>query len=290
MNKTAKIISVILSISIVLGVTVALVFSAFAVDAPSFSIVTKSNDGKNLVVSINLEGGKFNALDFSFDAKGLTCTAIKNGAALKNAVMEDETDLISSNNPAAPEGKSNFSGSATKAYDIKGEFLTATFTVDSEDYSLGLKFDSCAITDDSGASVSVTPSFTSDVKATAAPTEAPTEEPTEAPTEEPTEAPTEEPTEAPTEEPTEAPTEEPTEAPTEEPTEAPAEDPTEAPAEDPTEAPAEEPTEAPAEDTTAVDGDVVNPNTGDSATATAAIASLLALSAAAVVALRKKED
>ena len=38
------------------------------------------------------------------------------------------------------------------------------------------------------------------------------------------------------------------------------------------------------------DGDSVNPNTGDAFTTTAACASLLAISAAAVVALRKKED
>ena len=38
------------------------------------------------------------------------------------------------------------------------------------------------------------------------------------------------------------------------------------------------------------DGEVVNPDTGDSVTASAAIISLLAVSGAAIVALRKKED
>ena len=51
-------------------------------------------------------------------------------------------------------------------------------------------------------------------------------------------------------------------------------------------------TTAPAADTTtaASSSDVVNPETGDRLTATAAVVSLLAISGAAVVALRKKED
>ncbi|MBQ7549083.1 MAG: LPXTG cell wall anchor domain-containing protein [Clostridia bacterium] len=97
-------------------------------------------------------------------------------------------------------------------------------------------------------------------------------------------------------------------------TEAPADDETttEAPADDETtteETPAEDPTAAPADSTDGTDSadaepaadvaepasataesDISNPATGDSLTATAAVISLLAVSGAAVVALRKKED
>ena len=38
MNKIAKILSVVLSVSLVIGVTVAMLVSAFAVTAPKFSI------------------------------------------------------------------------------------------------------------------------------------------------------------------------------------------------------------------------------------------------------------
>ena len=49
MKKTAKILSIVLSISMVIGVTLALVFSAFAADAPTFELKEVSKKGDELV-------------------------------------------------------------------------------------------------------------------------------------------------------------------------------------------------------------------------------------------------
>ena len=272
MNKIAKILSVVLSVSLVIGVTVAMLVSAFAANAPKFSVDLVKESATEVSVSLSLVDEGFQNFDAQITAaEGLTLTAIEKSEAFGNFIVNSSGALASQN---LKTGK--ISLATVDAYKVKGAIFTFTFTKSADkDVSkddISVTFFTCSNSNGEEITATVVNNLPEPA------TEAPTEKPTEAPTEKPTEAPTEKPTEAPTEKPTEAPTEKPTEAPTEKPTEA------------PTEAPA---TTVPAAETTTAassTGDTVNPETGDRLTATAAVVSLLAISGAAVVALRKKED
>ena len=164
MKLFRQILSVVLAAVMLLCIVP---FSASAATAPSFKIAEKSNDGTTLVVSVNLTSGSFNALDLSFDVSGLTCKSIAKGSALKNAIGNDETDMIMSTNANAPAGKSNVSCSSSTAYNFTGEFITATFTINnSSNYYFKLNFESCAVMDNKGNSVQVNPSVTGTIKHT----------------------------------------------------------------------------------------------------------------------------
>ena len=58
MNKIAKILSVVLSVSI--GVTVAMLVSAFAVTAPKFSISVAEESKDSVKLALCLESGSIN--------------------------------------------------------------------------------------------------------------------------------------------------------------------------------------------------------------------------------------
>ncbi len=319
MNKIAKILSVVLSATLALSVAVVMLVSALAADAPTLSLVVKDETDSTVTLAVKLDKGGFNALDLTVKPVGENigkCTSAKENMDFLMFLMIDAKAVdggTGTSTAYAETGK--FSTATTVAYAKEGTtIIEYTFDkntadkVTKDDFSFTIT--NCVIdeTQVSAKAENKLPAAEKPVDPTTEkPTDATTEKPTELP-EEPTKAP-EEPTKAP-EEPTKAPEEptvapeEPTKAP-EEPTAAP-EEPTAAP-EEPTAAPEaptaapevptaapEEPTQAPAEETTseviATDGDVVNPSTGDSFTAAAAIVSLFAVSAAAVVALRKKED
>ena len=256
MNKIAKILSVVLSVSLVIGVTVAMLVSAFAANAPKFSVDLVKESATEVSVSLSLVDEGFQNFDAQITAaEGLTLTAIEKSEAFGNFIVNSSGALASQN---LTTGK--ISLATVDAYKVKGAIFTFTFTksadkdVTKDDISV--TFFTCSNSNGEEITATVVNNLPEPA------TEAPTEKPTEAPTEKPTEAPTEKPTEAPTEKPTEA----------------------------PTEAPA---TTVPAAETTTAassTGDTVNPETGDRLTATAAVVSLLAISGAAVVALRKKED
>ena len=57
MNKIAKILSVVLSVSLVIGVTVAMLVSAFAVTAPKFSISVAEENKDSVKLALCLESG-----------------------------------------------------------------------------------------------------------------------------------------------------------------------------------------------------------------------------------------
>ena len=299
MNKMAKIISVVLSVALVIGVTVAMLVSAFAASTPKFSLNLVEETKSTVTISINLESGSFNNVDFQVNAKdwnsgnkttGLTLTEINFGQAYK-----DFQQTTGSSDPIMPMtniSNGKVSVISIRAYDEVGAMFLFTFSKASDkDVSPSDFFV------DGVEAVNKIPAPVVPTKPTTEPTK-PTTEPTK-PTTEPTK-PTTEPTK-PTTEPTK-PTTEPTK-PTTEPTE-PSTDPTEPTskvddvttttkvADDTTKAD-DVVTTAPADDTTTAAGStdtVANPETGDRLTATAAVVSLLAISGAAVVALRKKED
>ena len=250
MNKIAKILSVVLSVSLVVGVTVAMLVSAFAANAPTFSLGKVSENDKEVVISVSLDEGSASNFDFQLTAKeGYTLTSIDRSQAFKNFIA-DSTAAFTANPKNGKVG-----GSFVPACNVNGVLLTFTFTKTSakeaapSDFSI--VFETCG--NDKGEKV--TPKIVNNIPEPA------TEKPTEAPTEKPTEKPTEAPTSA---------------------------------ADGSTTKADDDATTVAPDTTTAADstnnGDVVNPETGDRLTATAAVVSLLAISGAAVVALRKKED
>ena len=286
MNKIAKILSVVLSASIALTVAVVTLVSALAADAPVFSLKKVSEDDTSYTVSIDLESGEFNNATFKISTsdKLTGCTKVAKSSMLMDIMGDSETVMTMTNKDT---GKAVII--STDKLSQKGSYFVFTFAKAS-----GAKVgtsDFTVVEEDINAKVEnkvpavVVPETTT--KAPETTTKTP-ETTTEKVAETTTEAEVETTTEAEVETTTEAEIETTTEAEVETTTEAEIETTTEAEVETTTEAEVETTTEAEVETTT--EAVVVNPNTGDSATASAAIVALLAISGAAVVALRKKED
>ena len=260
MNKFAKILSAVIAVVMALS----MITLAFAANDAAVSLNLVEDKAGEVVLSVKLDKGEaIGALEVMVTAKGANigaCTAIK--------MNKDPFDTTASNTAngmiavATAEGVGAGTDVATYTF-----AKIADEAVSVEDFDIAVK--NCASAGEGLDKLECAAVNKLPEKVTEPSTEA-TEPSTEA-TEPSTEA-TEPSTEA-TEPSTEA-----TEPSTEDKTDAPATD-------DKTDAPAaDDKTEAPST------GDVVNPDTGDSATATAAIVSLLAVSGAALVALRKKED
>lgn len=248
MNKIAKILSVVLSVSLVIGVTVAMLVSAFAVTAPKFSISVAEESKDSVKLALCLESGSITSCGVNVKAAdwdnpnkttGLTIKSVERGPAFRDFATAHENDEVPP--LVAISTKSGFGRAAfasVAAYSEKGVMLYFTFAkgnsakakIDSSD--IIVEFDGTV----DGNNNPVTPTLDNKISAP---------ETTKA-----------------------------------------AEDITSSTKSD------DVVTTAPAADTTtaASSSDVVNPETGDRLTASAAVVALLAISGAAVVALRKKED
>lgn len=146
-----RILAVILSISMILGLTAVFTVSAFAMEAPVFEIKKISSDGNRLVASINLTTGAFNAIDISFKTFGLKCVSIRDGSDLQSDAMTGcDTD------PAI--GVPNISIVSIDGYKRRGEMYVVTFNILSDEYSFDLDITSCTITKDDGSNTDVTDS------------------------------------------------------------------------------------------------------------------------------------
>lgn len=242
MNKIAKILSVVLSVSLVIGVTVAMLVSAFAVTAPKFSISVAEESKDSVKLALCLESGSINscgvyvkAADWNNPNKttGLTIKSVERGQAFRDFATAHENDkvppLIAIN---TDRGFGEASFASVAAYSEKGVMLYFTFAKGNsakakiEPSDIIVEFDGTV----DGNNNPVTPTLDNKIPA--------------------------------------------------------ADDVTSSTKSD------DVVTTAPAADTTtaASSSDVVNPETGDRLTASAAVVALLAISGAAVVALRKKED
>ena len=249
MNKIAKILSVVLSVSLVIGVTVAMLVSAFAVTAPKFSISVAEESKDSVKLALCLESGSITSCGVNVKAAdwnnpnkttGLTIKSVERGPAFRDFATAHENDEVPP--LVAISTKSGFGRAAfasVAAYSEKGVMLYFTFA---KGNSAKAKIDSSDIIVEFDGSVDgnnnpVTPTLDNKILAPATTTKA-------------------------------------------------AEDITSSTKSD------DVVTTAPAADTTtaASSSDVVNPETGDRLTASAAVVALLAISGAAVVALRKKED
>ncbi len=250
MKKTTKILSVVLAISMVLSVAVALAFSAFAAQGPAIEVKQVSKTGNEIVVNIDLKSGTFNSLDLAFDMKGVKCTKIEAGAASSSSGAM----LIS--NPEATGDASHISMVAMSGMKA-GTIAVVTLSVTADDYSFAVKSTSCCITDESFNNVEVEPTISGAVKAPVV--DKPEADKPEADKPE---------------------------------ADKPEADKPEAdkPETDKPEADKPEADKPEADEKPVVDEPVVNPSTGDSAVSAVVAVAVLGISAAAVVALRKKED
>lgn len=283
MNKIAKILSVVLSVSLVIGVTVAMLVSAFAVTAPKFSISVAEESKDSVKLALCLESGSITSCGVNVKAAdwnnpnkttGLTIKSVERGPAFRDFATAHENDEVPP--LVAISTKSGFGRAAfasVAAYSEKGVMLYFTFA---KGNSAKAKIDSSDIIVEFDGSVDgnnnpVTPTLDNKIPAPATTTTTTTTKKADVTT-----------TTKAAEDVTTT-----TKA---------AEDVTTTTkaADDVTSSTKSDDvvTTAPAADTTtaASSSDVVNPETGDRLTASAAVVALLAISGAAVVALRKKED
>lgn len=283
MNKIAKILSVVLSVSLVIGVTVAMLVSAFAVTAPKFSISVAEESKDSVKLALCLESGSITSCGVNVKAAdwdnpnkttGLTIKSVERGPAFRDFATAHENDEVPP--LVAISTKSGFGRAAfasVAAYSEKGVMLYFTFAkgnsakakIDSSD--IIVEFDGTV----DGNNNPVTPTLDNKIPAPATTTTTTTTKKADVTTTTKKADVTTTTTKA-------------------------AEDVTTTTkaAEDITSSTKSDDvvTTAPAADTTtaASSSDVVNPETGDRLTASAAVVALLAISGAAVVALRKKED
>ena len=312
MNKIAKILSVVLSVSLVIGVTVAMLVSAFAVTAPKFSISVAEESKDSVKLALCLESGSINscgvyvkAADWNNPNKttGLTIKSVERGQAFRDFATAHENDkvppLIAIN---TDRGFGEVSFASVAAYSEKGVMLYFTFAKGNsakakiEPSDIIVEFDGTV----DGNNNPVTPTLDNKIPAPATTTTTTTTKKADVTTTTKkadvtttTKAAEDVTTTTKAAEYVTTTTKAAEDVTT---TTKAAEDVTTTTkaADDVTSSTKSDDvvTTAPAADTTtaASSSDVVNPETGDRLTASAAVVALLAISGAAVVALRKKED
>ena len=311
MNKIAKILSVVLSVSLVIGVTVAMLVSAFAVTAPKFSISVAEESKDSVKLALCLESGSINscgvyvkAADWNKPNKttGLTIKSVERGQAFRDFATAHENDkvppLIAIN---TDRGFGEASFASVAAYSEKGVMLYFTFAKGNsakakiEPSDIIVEFDGTV----DGNNNPVTPTLDNKIPAPATTTTTTTTKKADVTT-------TTKKADVTTTTTKKADVTTTTKKADVTTTTKAAEDVTTTTkaaedvttttkvADDVTSSTKSDDvvTTAPAADTTtaASSSDVVNPETGDRLTASAAVVALLAISGAAVVALRKKED
>lgn len=320
MNKIAKILSVVLSVSLVIGVTVAMLVSAFAVTAPKFSISVAEESKDSVKLALCLESGSINscgvyvkAADWNNPNKttGLTIKSVERGQAFRDFATAHENDkvppLIAIN---TDRGFGEASFASVAAYSEKGVMLYFTFAKGNsakakiEPSDIIVEFDGTV----DGNNNPVTPTLDNKIPAPATTTTTTTTKKADVTTTtkkadvtttttkkaDVTTTTTKKADVTTTTKKADVTTTKAAEDVTT--TTKAAEDVTTTTkvADDVTSSTKSDDvvTTAPAADTTtaASSSDVVNPETGDRLTASAAVVALLAISGAAVVALRKKED
>ena len=310
MNKIAKILSVVLSVSLVIGVTVAMLVSAFAVTAPKFSISVAEESKDSVKLALCLESGSITSCGVNVKAAdwnnpnkttGLTIKSVERGPAFRDFATAHENDEVPP--LVAISTKSGFGRAAfasVAAYSEKGVMLYFTFAkgnsakakIDSSD--IIVEFDGTV----DGNNNPVTPTLDNKIPAPApAPTTTTTKKADVTTTTKKADVTTTTKKADVTTTTKKADVTTTTKAAEDVTTTTKAAEDvttTTKAAEDITSSTKSDDvvTTAPAADTTtaASSSDVVNPETGDRLTASAAVVALLAISGAAVVALRKKED
>lgn len=164
MKTTAKFLSLFLCLAMIFSVGLALVINAAAVEDPSFSmkvIKTERVIGdpahpwhNKVTVTVNLESGSFNTLEFKFvTSSGVECAEIvaANGSFICNPSSK----------------KSHVAFADTNAYSQKGTIITAKFFVPrNKESTIGMSFEVCEVTDSNFDNIPVKPKIISTVKIT----------------------------------------------------------------------------------------------------------------------------
>lgn len=137
--------------------------SAASYENPAFKLSLVSETSSEVVVTVDLESGKFNCLDFGFVLKsGYACTKIAKGSSLSAFVDECEdggnmSPLFVTNSKS---GLASFASAVT--YDKKGAMVKATFSKSGKaSYIPGditVKFSNCAVSEGE-KSISLNPTF-----------------------------------------------------------------------------------------------------------------------------------
>jgi hypothetical protein len=302
MNKIAKILSVVLSVSLVIGVTVAMLVSAFAVTAPKFSLSVVEETKDSVKLALSLESGSITSFGVNVKAAdwnspnkttGLTIKSVERGQAYRDFSVAHENDKVPPllvTNSDGGYGAASFA--STAAYAENGVMLYFTFAkgnsakakIDSSD--IVVEFDGVV----DGDNNAVTPTLDNKIPAPATTTTTTTTKKADVTTTTTKKADVTTTTTKKADVTTTT-----TEKADDTTTSTKADDDvttTTAKVDDVTTSTKTDDvvTTAPAADTTTAadsNGDVVNPETGDRLTASAAVVALLAISGAAVVALRK---
>lgn len=165
MKATAKFISLFLCLAMIFSVGLAIIVNAADVQGPSFSMkvvkteVLDKTDFESylynkVTVTVNLESGSFNALEFRFKTSS--------GVVLMSVSSPDDAFVCST---SADKSQVAFAG--IKAYDKKGTIVTAEFKVFKYlENTIDLDFEVCEVTDSNYNNIAVTPKVISSVKIT----------------------------------------------------------------------------------------------------------------------------
>lgn len=159
MKTTAKFISLFLCLAMIFSVGLAIIVNAAEVPAPSFSMKVVKTENYDLLynkvtVTVNLESGSFNALEFKFKTSS--------GVVLLSVSSPDDAFVCST---SADKSQVAFAG--IKAYDKKGTIVTAEFKVFKYlENTIDLDFEVCEVTDSNYNNIAVTPKVISSVKIT----------------------------------------------------------------------------------------------------------------------------
>lgn len=144
MKNSAKIISIVLSVAMVLSIACAFAVNSFAVSAPVFSVKEISKKYNTVTVEVNLVSGSFNSLDLNFSySKNVKIKTIEYGSALKTA-----NAMVSLNpNANTSADHSHVSMVATSGYNQTGQMIVATFQVPyMSDYTISIHVTDCRVT------------------------------------------------------------------------------------------------------------------------------------------------
>ena len=151
-NIFKKSFSLVLACLMILAV-VPMTSSAAKYENPEFEVSLLSETGSEVVVSLDLNSGKFNCFDLGFTAKsGYTCTKVVKGSSMV-AFTDECEDSGAAVSFASNSRKGLVSFASTNAYSKKGSVIKATFSKSGKiSYTPGditVEFSNCALTEGS---------------------------------------------------------------------------------------------------------------------------------------------
>ena len=146
MKKFTKVLAFAMCLVMLMSTCSALVFNAYAVSAPKFTLEETSKNGNVVTYEFKLQSGGFNAIDFNFEATGAYCTSIVFADGVAGGIA----------NPA----NASVSYANVQTYSKSGTIVTATFVIASDSYKIDARVTNCCVTDSQNVNTDVTRSVT----------------------------------------------------------------------------------------------------------------------------------